>query len=36
MQLAQGEIAPHDNTQPDMWAGPAQNDPELIRVNWLI
>jgi hypothetical protein len=36
MQLAQGEIAPHDNTPPDMWAGPAQNDSELIRVNWLI
>ena len=36
MQLAQGGIAPHDNTSPDMRAGPAQHDSKLICVNLLI
>ncbi|HZL52203.1 MAG TPA: hypothetical protein VFC37_14775, partial [Terracidiphilus sp.] len=36
MQVAQSGIAPHDNTSPDMRAGPAQHDSKLIRVNLLI
>ena len=36
MQVAQSGIAPHDNTSPDMRAGPAQLDSKLISVNLLI
>lgn len=36
MQLAQSGIAPHDNTSPDMRAGPAQDDAKPISANLLI
>jgi hypothetical protein len=36
MQLAQGRIAAHRNSSPNVRAGPAQHDSKLICVNLLI